>query len=220
MGALQHLAPILILGSSPWCCSVGRGKVSDLMGDFGRGINSFKKGLSRSRQGRAQSDQCRDARDSEHQQGHHRPLRRASSMFDLFSWSHILILLTVALVVVGPKDLPRLMNMAGKSMGKARNMANEFKKSFDDMARQSEFDRVARRDRKAQGRHPIAERPRFDHEIQRTLNPVETAAADARAAEPAQKTRPGPGAANTKSPKAPRRRRPSPETAQAVASAP
>ena len=35
-------------------------------------------------------------------------------MFDLFSWSHILILLIVALVVVGPKDLPRLMNMAGK----------------------------------------------------------------------------------------------------------
>ena len=44
-------------------------------------------------------------------------------MFDLFSWSHILILLTVALVVVGPKDLPRLMHMAGKWAGKARAMA-------------------------------------------------------------------------------------------------
>src|SRR6202167_5642941 len=63
-------------------------------------------------------------------------------MFDLFSWSHILMLLTVALVVVGPKDLPRLMNMAGKWVGKARNMANEFKKSFDDMARQSELDEL------------------------------------------------------------------------------
>ena len=63
-------------------------------------------------------------------------------MFDLFSWSHILILLTVALVVVGPKDLPRLMNMAGRWAGKARNMANEFKKSFDDMARQSELDHL------------------------------------------------------------------------------
>jgi sec-independent protein translocase protein TatB len=60
-------------------------------------------------------------------------------MFDLFSWSHILILLTVALVVVGPKDLPKLMHMAGKWVGKARGMANEFKKSFDDMARQSEL---------------------------------------------------------------------------------
>ncbi len=63
-------------------------------------------------------------------------------MFDLFSWSHILILLTVALVVVGPKDLPKLMHMAGKWAGKARAMATEFKKSFDDMARQSELDEL------------------------------------------------------------------------------
>jgi len=63
-------------------------------------------------------------------------------MFDLFSWSHILILLAVALVVVGPKDLPKLMNMIGKWAGNARAMANEFKKSFDDMARQSELDEL------------------------------------------------------------------------------
>jgi sec-independent protein translocase protein TatB len=63
-------------------------------------------------------------------------------MFDLFSWSHILILLAVALVVVGPKDLPKLMHMVGKWVGKARGMANEFKKSFDDMARQSELDEL------------------------------------------------------------------------------
>ena len=63
-------------------------------------------------------------------------------MFDLFSWSHILILLAVALVVVGPKDLPKLMHMMGKWAGKARAMANEFKKSFDDMARQSELDEL------------------------------------------------------------------------------
>jgi sec-independent protein translocase protein TatB len=60
-------------------------------------------------------------------------------MFDLFSWSHILIMLVVALVVVGPKDLPRLMNMAGKWAGKARAMASEFRKSFDEMARESEL---------------------------------------------------------------------------------
>jgi sec-independent protein translocase protein TatB len=60
-------------------------------------------------------------------------------MFDFFSWSHILIMLVVALVVVGPKDLPRLMNMAGKWAGKARAMAAEFRKSFDEMARESEL---------------------------------------------------------------------------------
>ncbi|HKX65265.1 MAG TPA: Sec-independent protein translocase protein TatB [Rhizomicrobium sp.] len=60
-------------------------------------------------------------------------------MFDIFSWQHIIILLVVALVVVGPKDLPRLMNMMGKWAGKARAMAGEFRRSFDEMARESEL---------------------------------------------------------------------------------
>ena len=63
-------------------------------------------------------------------------------MFDIFSWQHIIIMLVVALVVVGPKDLPRLMHMAGKWAGKARAMANEFRKSFDEMARQTELDEL------------------------------------------------------------------------------
>lgn len=63
-------------------------------------------------------------------------------MFDFFSWSHIIILLTAALVIVGPKDLPRLMHMAGKWAGKGRAMANEFRRSFDEMARQSELDEL------------------------------------------------------------------------------
>ena len=60
-------------------------------------------------------------------------------MFDFFSWQHLSIMLVVALVVVGPKDLPRLMNMAGKWAGKARAMATEFRRSFDEMARESEL---------------------------------------------------------------------------------
>jgi sec-independent protein translocase protein TatB len=63
-------------------------------------------------------------------------------MFDFFSSQHIIILLVVLLVVVGPKDLPRLMHMVGQWAGKARNMANEFKKSFDDMARQEELTKL------------------------------------------------------------------------------
>src|SRR5579862_610588 len=62
-------------------------------------------------------------------------------MMDL-SWSHILIVLIVALVVVGPKDLPRLMRMTGRWVAKARAMADQFRKSFDDMARQSELDEL------------------------------------------------------------------------------
>jgi sec-independent protein translocase protein TatB len=104
-------------------------------------------------------------------------------MFDLFSWSHILILLTVALVVVGPKDLPRLMNIAGRWAGKARNMANEFKKSFDDMARQSELDELRAEVEKLRSSDPIADLgTSLNSDIDRALNPVDTAAAEERAA--------------------------------------
>src|ERR1043166_5662567 len=62
-------------------------------------------------------------------------------MIDL-SWSHILIVLVVALVVVGPKDLPRLMRIVGRWIAKARAMADQFRKSFDEMSRQAELDEL------------------------------------------------------------------------------
>jgi sec-independent protein translocase protein TatB len=78
-------------------------------------------------------------------------------MFDLFSWQHILILLVVALVVVGPKDLPRLMHKAGKWAGKARNMANEFRKSFDEMARQAELDELRKEIDELKKNNPVSD---------------------------------------------------------------
>ena len=93
-------------------------------------------------------------------------------MMDL-SWSHILIVLIVALVVVGPKDLPRLMRTAGRWVAKARAMADQFRKSFDDMARQSELD-----DLRAELEALRHERPLAD--VDRALQaPVLPAAADA-----------------------------------------
>ncbi len=56
--------------------------------------------------------------------------------------THILIVVVVALVVVGPKDLPMLLRKIGQFMGKMRGMANEFRASFDEMARQSELDEL------------------------------------------------------------------------------
>ncbi|RZJ17526.1 MAG: twin-arginine translocase subunit TatB [Brevundimonas sp.] len=52
----------------------------------------------------------------------------------------VLVIGIVALLVVGPKDLPVLMRRVGQFMAKARGMANEFRASFDEMARQSELD--------------------------------------------------------------------------------
>jgi sec-independent protein translocase protein TatB len=53
-----------------------------------------------------------------------------------------LIAATVALIVVGPKDLPILLRKFGQFMAKVRSMAAEFRASFDEMARQSELDEL------------------------------------------------------------------------------
>lgn len=55
-----------------------------------------------------------------------------------------LIAAVVALVVVGPKDLPILMRRLGQFTAKLRGMAAEFRASFDEMARQSELDDLRR----------------------------------------------------------------------------
>ena len=78
-------------------------------------------------------------------------------MFDFFSWQHLSIMLVVALVVVGPKDLPRLMNMAGKWAGKARAMASEFRRSFDEMARESELAELRKEIDDLKKNNPITE---------------------------------------------------------------
>src|SRR3954454_7489666 len=53
-----------------------------------------------------------------------------------------LIAAIVALVVVGPKDLPMLLPKLGQFMARVRAMAAEFRASFDEMARQSELDEL------------------------------------------------------------------------------
>jgi sec-independent protein translocase protein TatB len=74
-----------------------------------------------------------------------------------FSWSHILLVLIIALVVVGPKDLPRLMRTIGQWTGKARAMADEFRKSFDDMARQTELDELRKEIENIRHARPLAD---------------------------------------------------------------
>ncbi len=62
-------------------------------------------------------------------------------MFDI-GWTELLVIAVVAVVVVGPKDLPKLMRVVGQWAGRARAMADQFKRSFDDMARQSELEEL------------------------------------------------------------------------------
>ena len=54
----------------------------------------------------------------------------------------ILVIGLLALIVVGPKDLPLMMRKVGQFVARARAMASEFRSSFDEMARQAELDEL------------------------------------------------------------------------------
>jgi sec-independent protein translocase protein TatB len=65
-------------------------------------------------------------------------------MFPENRFMEVLIIGALALIVIGPKDLPLLMRRVGRVVGKMRAMAAEFRASFDELARQSELDELRR----------------------------------------------------------------------------
>ena len=62
-------------------------------------------------------------------------------MFDL-GWFELAVVGAVLLVVVGPKDLPRVLRTVGVWTGKARRMARDFQKALDQYAKEAEIDDV------------------------------------------------------------------------------
>lgn len=59
-------------------------------------------------------------------------------MFDI-AWSELLLIGGVALVVIGPKELPGALRTAGQAIGKLRRMAAEFQGQFNDAMREAEL---------------------------------------------------------------------------------
>jgi sec-independent protein translocase protein TatB len=64
-------------------------------------------------------------------------------MFDL-GWGELLLIGVVALVVIGPKELPHAFRTLGQWMGKARALAREFQGHIDDLMRESQVDDMKR----------------------------------------------------------------------------
>ena len=62
-------------------------------------------------------------------------------MFDI-AWSELMVIAAIALVVIGPKDLPKAIYTLGKWVRKARGVAREFQTHIDDMMRETELDEL------------------------------------------------------------------------------
>lgn len=58
-------------------------------------------------------------------------------MFEI-GWSEILVIAVVAIIVVGPKDLPKMLRTFGGFVGKARRMAFDFQRQFNEVVREAE----------------------------------------------------------------------------------
>ena len=62
-------------------------------------------------------------------------------MFDV-GWTELVVIAMVAILVVGPKDLPAMLRAFGKTVSQLRRMAGDFQKQFDDALKEAELDDV------------------------------------------------------------------------------
>lgn len=81
-------------------------------------------------------------------------------MFDIAP-SELLLVAVVALLVIGPKDLPLALRSAGRWLGKARRMSNHFRAGVETMIREAELAEIEKEWRERNARimaeHPDAE---------------------------------------------------------------
>jgi sec-independent protein translocase protein TatB len=94
-------------------------------------------------------------------------------MFFDIGWPELMLIGVVALVVIGPKDLPAALRVAGYWVRKARTMSREFQSHFDQMIREAELDEVRQELKKVTDIN-------LDHEVNKIMDPVtDPAIADA-----------------------------------------
>jgi sec-independent protein translocase protein TatB len=94
-------------------------------------------------------------------------------MFEI-GWTEMLVIAVVMIVVVGPKDLPKMLRAFGKTTTKLRSMAGDFQRQFNDALKEAELDDVKKSVDALRGLNPA-------NEIKKQLNPFEKAASDVRA---------------------------------------
>ena len=77
------------------------------------------------------------------------------SLLPQFGFLELLLVAALALVVVGPRDLPKLMRAAGRSFAQMRRMASEFTAAFDQMAREAELDEMRKEIETLKANNPV-----------------------------------------------------------------
>ncbi|MFP4518576.1 MAG: Sec-independent protein translocase protein TatB [Oceanicaulis sp.] len=69
----------------------------------------------------------------------------------------LLVIAIIALVVVGPKDLPLMVRRFGRFVGKMRGLAREFQRSFDELGREAELEELKKEVEQLKKANPVSE---------------------------------------------------------------
>jgi sec-independent protein translocase protein TatB len=100
-------------------------------------------------------------------------------MFDVAP-TELMLVAVIALVVIGPKDLPRVMRVVGNWVSRARGVARQFRSGFDEMIRESELREMEEKWRAENERimreHPAIPPPEADAEPAPADEPAKGAA--------------------------------------------
>jgi sec-independent protein translocase protein TatB len=89
-------------------------------------------------------------------------------VFDV-GWTELVVIACVAVLVVGPKDLPRMLRTFGRTMGTVRKMAGDFRRQFDEAIRESELDDIRKSVSQGASFNPLEEARRTMQEAQNSL---------------------------------------------------
>jgi sec-independent protein translocase protein TatB len=102
-------------------------------------------------------------------------------MFDI-GWGELVVIGVVALIVIGPKELPGLLRTLGQGMAKLRAMASDFQHQFNDAMREAELEDLRKEAEKLTDMASVATNPiaKIGDDLQKAIDkPIDVPAADA-----------------------------------------
>lgn len=91
-------------------------------------------------------------------------------MFDL-GWTEFIVIAVVAILVVGPKELPGMLRTIGKTIGNMRRMAGDFQRQMNDALKEADLDGIKTGIDSVKSINPVSQ-------IKGSLNPIKQAAED------------------------------------------
>jgi sec-independent protein translocase protein TatB len=91
----------------------------------------------------------------------------------MFSWSEILLIAVVALIFIGPKELPAVLHKMGQAANKVRRSAEEFRRHFDDAMREAGYQDIHKSVNDLRSLNPTSQlRTVLDNAITQNYAPV------------------------------------------------